>query len=432
MPFDVLALASLPSVALHTDPGARLALALGIILVGAKIGADVAGRLGQPAVLGELFVGVVLGNLVLLGFGGLEYIKSDSVIDAFTQLGVVLLLFEVGLGSTVRQMLDVGRPSFLVACVGVAAPFGLGWAVGAWLLPTAGGHVHAFLGATLSATSVGITARVLKDLGIAQRKEARIVLGAAVVDDVLGLVILAAITAVIAAVDGGAPLSFTSLAFTVVKAVLFLVGSLWVGVRMSPRLFDLGARLRAHDVMLALSLAFCFLLAWLADVMGLAAIVGAFAAGLILEDVHFHRFAARGERSIHEAIAPIVSFVAPVFFVVMGMRTELRSLVRPEVLTLALALTVAAILGKQACSLGVVGMRVNGLLVGIGMIPRGEVGLIFAGIGSGLSVGGHPVIDQPTFSAVVVMVMVTTVVTPPALAWAARRAGGVTQGPVSR
>jgi Kef-type K+ transport system membrane component KefB len=432
MPFDLLALASLPSAAQHADPGARLALALGIILVAAKLGADVAGRLGQPAVLGELFVGMVLGNLVLLGYGGIDYIKSDSVIDVFARLGVVLLLFEVGLGSTVRQMLDVGRPSFLVACVGVAAPFGLGWAVGAWLLPTAGGHVHAFLGATLSATSVGITARVLKDLGIAQRKEARIVLGAAVVDDVLGLVILAAITAIIAAVDGGAPLSFASLAFTVVKAVLFLVGSLWAGVRVSPRLFDLGSRLRAHDVMLALSLAFCFFLAWLADVMGLAAIVGAFAAGLILEDVHFHRFAERGERSIHEIIAPIVSFVAPVFFVVMGMRTELRSLVRPDVLTLALALTLAAIVGKQACSLGVVGMRVNGLLVGIGMIPRGEVGLIFAGIGSGLTIGGHPVIDQPTFSAVVVMVMVTTVVTPPALAWAARRAGGVTPEPVSR
>ncbi len=319
-------------------------------------------------------------------------------------------------------MLSVGRAAFLVACVGVVAPFALGWAVGAWLLPTAGGYAHAFLGATLSATSVGITARVLKDLGMDRSTEARVILGAAVIDDVLGLVILAAITALIAAVNSGAPLSYGALALTIGKAILFLVGALLIGTRVSPRLFSLASKLRTRGVLLAVALAFCFLLSWLADAMGLATIVGAFAAGVILEDTHFRGFTGRGERSIHELIAPIASFVTPIFFVVIGMRADIHALARPDAVALAVALTVAAVVGKQACSLGLVGTRASRLIVGIGMVPRGEVGLIFAGIGLGLTVDGRPVIDQAVFSAVVVMVMVTTVLTPPALAWAFARA----------
>ena len=415
----VVALSNVPG--LHGDPVAPLALALAVILVTAKIGGELATRLRQPAVLGELLVGVIIGNLVLVGYSGLDYLKTDQAIDLLARLGVIVLLFEVGLGSTVREMLHVGLSAFLVACVGVVAPFVLGWAVGAWLLPGEGAYVHAFLGATLAATSVGITARVLKDLGIDRSTEARVILGAAVIDDVLGLIILAAITAVIAAVDSGRTLSYAGLAFTIGKAVLFLAAALVIGVWLSPRAFALASRLRAGGVLLALALAFCFFLSWLADVVGLAAIVGAFAAGVILEDAHFREFARRGERSIHDLISPIASFVTPIFFVVIGMRADLRSLARPEILGLAAALTVAAVIGKQACSLGLVGTKANRLIVGIGMVPRGEVGLIFAGVGLGLHVGGEAVINQATFSAIVVMVMVTTLLTPPALAWAVSR-----------
>lgn len=413
---------------LHGDPAAPLVLALAIILVTAKVGGELATRLGQPAVLGELAVGVVIGNLALFGYGGFDYLKTDQAVDLFARLGVIVLLFEVGLGSTVSEMLRVGLSAFIVAIVGVVAPFALGWAVGAWLLPGEGAYVHAFLGATLAATSVGITARVLKDLGMDRSPEARVILGAAVIDDVLGLIILAAITAAIAAADSGQAFSYGGLAVTVGKAVAFLVGAVLIGVKLSPGLFSLASRLRAGGVLLALSLAFCFFLSWLADAVGLAAIVGAFAAGVILEDAHFRDFARRGERSIHELIAPIASFVTPIFFVVIGMRADLRSLARPEVLGLACALTIAAVVGKQACSVGLVRTRASRLIVGLGMVPRGEVGLIFAGVGLGLYVGGEPVINQATFSAVVVMVMVTTVVTPPALAWAfarTRRGGGV-------
>ncbi len=421
MQIDSLVVALSSATAMHRDPVAPLALALAVILVTAKIGGELATRIGQPAVLGELLVGVIIGNLVLVGYSGLDYLKTDQVIDVLARLGVIVLLFEVGLGSTVREMLHVGLSAFLVACVGVVAPFVLGWAVGAWLLPGEGAYVHAFLGATLAATSVGITARVLKDLGIERSTEARVILGAAVIDDVLGLIILAAITAVIAAVDSGRTLSYGGLAFTIGKAVLFLAAALLIGVWLSPRVFSLASRWRAGGVLLALALAFCFFLSWLADVVGLAAIVGAFAAGVILEDAHFREFARRGERSIHDLISPIASFVTPIFFVVIGMRADLRSLAQPEVIGLAAALTAAAVIGKQACSLGLVGTKANRLIVGIGMVPRGEVGLIFAGVGLGLHVGGEPVLNQATFSAIVVMVMITTLLTPPALAWAVSR-----------
>jgi Kef-type K+ transport system membrane component KefB len=339
------------------------------------------------------------------------------------RLGVLVLLFEVGLESTVGQMLKVGLSSLLVATLGVIAPFALGWGVGAWLLPGHSVYVHAFLGATLCATSVGITARVLKDLGLLQTLEARIILGAAVLDDVMGLVVLSVVTGIIGAVDRGASFSLPGVAVIVLKATVFLGGSLFLGMRLSPGLFHLAARLRARGVLLALGLALCFLFSWLANLVGLASIVGAFAAGLILEDVHSREFVDRGEQPLVDLLQPISGFLAPIFFVLMGLRTDLRSFAGPGVIGLAGALILAAVLGKQACSLGVWGRGVHRLTVGLGMIPRGEVGLIFANIGLGLTLGGNPIIDRGTFSAVVVMVIVTTLITPIALKFSLERAG---------
>lgn len=406
----------------HSDPVAAVVLSLAIILVAAKLGGDLATRLDQPSVLGELVVGVVLGNLTLVGFSGLDHITDDASIDMLARLGVLILLFEVGLESTVAQMLKVGLSSFVVATLGVVAPFALGWGVGAWLLPQSSIYAHAFLGATLCATSVGITARVLKDLGRSQSNEARVILGAAVIDDVLGLVILSVVTGAVVAADQGASLSYSDVGWTLGKATIFLVGSLALGVYLSPKLFSLASRLRSRGVLLAMGLAFCFLLSWLANAIGLAPIVGAFAAGLILEDLHYRDFVDRGEHSLEELIHPISSFLVPVFFVLMGMRTDLLSFAQPGVLGLAAALTLAAIVGKQACSLGVIGTGVDRLSIGIGMIPRGEVGLIFANVGVALVVGGERVVDEATFAAAVVMVIVTTMVTPPALRWSLGRA----------
>jgi Kef-type K+ transport system membrane component KefB len=405
----------------HADPVALVALGLAVILATAKVGGHLAERVGQPAVLGELLVGIILGNLGLVGIPWLEPIKADATLDILARLGVIILLFEVGLESTVREMLHVGGRSLVVAVLGVAVPWVLGWGVGALLLPDRSVYVHIFLGAVLTATSVGITARVLRDLGRSRSAEARIILGAAVIDDVLGLVILAVIAGIIAAADVGTALSAADIAAVLGKAAVFLVGALWLGLRISPRLFQASARLRGDGVLLSTALVFCFVLAWLAAAIGLAPIVGAYAAGLVLEPVHYRDFTDRGERRLEELVRPIGSFLVPVFFVVIGMRVDLAALGRGDVLGLAAALTVAAILGKQVCGLGGLGAPLDRWSIGIGMVPRGEVGLIFANLGLGLTVRGERIIDPALYAAVIVMVMLTTLVTPPALKWSLGR-----------
>jgi Kef-type K+ transport system membrane component KefB len=229
--------------------------------------------------------------------------------------------------------------------------------------------------------------------------------------------VLAVLAAVIAGTDSGAALSYGALALVIGKALLFLFGALSLGVLFSPRLFSLASRLRGNGVLLATALVFCFTLAWMASVIGLAPIVGAYAAGLILEDLHYRDFAGREERKLEDLIQPISSFLVPVFFVLMGMRVDLSTFLRPEILGLGALLTVAAVLGKQACALGALGSKLDWLTIGVGMMPRGEVGLIFASIGLTLVVRGEPIIDAATYSAVVIMVMLTTLITPPALKW---------------
>ena len=413
----------------HADPVTPVVLALTVILAAAKLGGDLATRVGQPAVLGELVAGVLLGNLDLVHLTWFRTIEGDATVDILARLGVIILLFEVGLESTVRDMMKVGLPSLLVAVLGVVAPFALGWGVSALLLPERSVYVHAFLGATLTATSVGITARVLRDLGRSQSPEARVILGAAVIDDVLGLVIMAVVSGVITAADAGRAMSLGEVAWILGKSVIFLFGALTLGVYLSPQLFGLASRLRGRGVLLATALVFCFTLAYIASAVGLAPIVGAYAAGLILEDVHFRDFVNKGEQQLEDLVHPISTFLVPVFFVTMGMHVELRAFTRPEVLGLAGLLTLAAITGKQVCSLGAVGRGLDRLTIGIGMIPRGEVGLIFANIGLGLSVAGERVVDEGIFSAVLIMVIVTTMATPPALKWSLGRRDRSEQAP---
>jgi Kef-type K+ transport system membrane component KefB len=408
----------------HGGDVGTVAIGLAIILIASKIGGDLAVRARQPAVLGELAIGVLLGNLSLLGFARLEPLETNAGIDLIGQLGVLVLLFSVGLESTVGEMKRVGGPAFVVAVLGVVTPWLLGWGVGRLMLPDHSMYVHIFLGAALTATSVGITARVLQDLGRSKSAEAKIILGAAVIDDVLGLVILSLVTGLIAAANAGTSISYVSIGMIVVKASVFLFGSLAIGVWLAPRFFRAALRLRSPAVLLTLGLAFCFLLAYLSEVIGLAPIVGAFAAGLILEPVHYRDFVTRGEHPLEESVVPIANFLVPVFFVVMGMHVEASTFARMETLGLAAILSLAAIAGKQACSLGagrVGGKKLDRLSIGIGMIPRGEVGLIFASIGAGLTLGGERIVSEAVYSALVIMVIVTTLVTPPALKWSLSR-----------
>ncbi|HEX7078563.1 MAG TPA: cation:proton antiporter [Candidatus Eisenbacteria bacterium] len=409
------------------DPTVPLLIDLAIILGAAKLGGWLATRIGQPPVLGELLSGIVIGNLWLAGYAGLEPIKHDEVLKTLAELGVIVLLFEVGLESTLRQMMQVGLSALLVAVLGVVTPFALGWAAGAWLLPAEGTYVHAFLGAVLTATSVGITARVLRDLNQVKSDEAKIILGAAVIDDVLGLVILAVVTGIIAAANRGGPsLSIGAIAWIAGKATAFLTTAVVLGALLAPRMFRWVSRVRVRGILLTSGLVFCFVLSYLAARADLAPIVGAFAAGLILEAPFLESFEESRERSLEELLHPISTFLVPIFFVLTGIRVELAAFADARILGLAALLTAAAWLGKQACMLGVVTRGVNRLAIGFGMVPRGEVGLIFANIGATLMIGGERVITPATYSAVVIMVIVTTLVTPPALQWSLTRRRAVT------
>ncbi|MDF1545524.1 MAG: cation:proton antiporter [bacterium] len=401
----------------HGGPVLDILLGLMVILLAAKLGGDLFERFRQPAVLGELVLGMLIGNLHLIGIDAFEPFKHDITLEVLAELGVILLLFEVGLEATVKEMMKVGLASFTVAVFGVVMPFFLGWGVAAWFLPEESIYVHIFIGATLTATSVGITARVLKDIGKIKSRESKIILGAAVIDDILGLVILAVVAGVIAAVNSGSGdgVSSTAILWIIAKAFLFIVGAVVIGAVVLPRYFNLAFRLRGKGIMLSFSLLVCFLLSYIAGEVGLAPIVGAFAAGLILEEVHYTKFRERGEYGIEHLLEPITIFLVPIFFVRMGMMVDLTTFGEIQILGFAAALTIAAIIGKQVCSLAIFDKTTNRIAIGLGMVPRGEVGLIFAGIGAKLMLDGHPVISTSTYSAVVIMVIITTLVTPPAL-----------------
>ena len=380
--------------------------ALPIVLAAARAGGVVADRLRQPRVLGEIAAGLLLGNLTLAKFSGLDFLKTNQAVDVVSRVAVIVLMFHASLESTVGGMKKLGAAAFAVAMCGVGGSFAAAWIAARWLLAGAPAFTQAFVAASVTATSVGVTARVLKDLGYARTDTAHVILAAAVVDDVLALIVLAVMSG-----SGSVPL-------VLIKASVFLVGALVIGMLVSPRLLSLASRSMAM-VLLAAALAFCFAMAWLASVFGLAPIVGAFAAGLAVEEWHYRDFIDRRERTLDDLLTPFAVWLVPVFFVVIGIRTDLSGAARPHVLVLAAALTAAAIAGKQLCAVGAIVARrpVDRIAVALGMIPRGEVTLIFANVGAGILVASQPAIGADTFLALVLTVIATTVLTPLALKW---------------
>lgn len=398
---------------------------LAVLVLAAKIGGLLAERSRQPSVLGELLVGIGLGNLLPLLFGesGIAFVRSEPTLRVMAEAGVLILLFDVGLEADLRAFVRVGPSATLVALVGVAAPFALGWAVAAWLLPESPGLVHVFVGATLTATSVGITARVLKDLGATQRPEAQTILGAAILDDVLGLVVLAVVSGIVTAAAAGGPApSGLAIAAILLKAVLFFGITVSLGHFLSGPIVRLAARTGQHGILLVFGLTLCFTLAFVAEQIGLAGIVGAFAAGLLLDPYGQGVRARAEEATLAELLHPLSTLFVPLFFVLMGLQVDLASLAEGSVLGLGAVLVVCAVAGKLASGLGVASRDIDRMTVGIGMIPRGEVGLIFAGIGTSLTLDGKPILSSGVFSAVILMVLVTTLATPPGLRWALGRA----------
>jgi Kef-type K+ transport system membrane component KefB len=374
-----------------------LLLALLAIFAAAKLFGELAERIGQPAVLGEMAGGIVIG---VSGFHLID--PHDAVLHLLSQLGVVLLLFLIGLETDLKRLLSVGGASVTVAVAGVALPFAGG--AGAGMLLGYPSDVAIFLGAALTATSVGITARVLSDLGYLKSDEAQVILGAAVVDDVLGLVILA----VVSAVAAGQKMTTLAIAKMFGLAVGFVALAIVIGSILAPHLIHWIARLRVAKALFFTSLMFAFALAWLADLAGSALIIGAFAAGLVL---------ARTERGadIEHEVHDVAHFFVPIFFVLVGAAVDLRSLNPMNAATrpffvVGLLLTVVAVAGKLLAGYAAFGRPLRKIIIGVGMIPRGEVGLIFAQVGLTARV-----LTSGLYSSVALMVMATTFVAPPAL-----------------
>ncbi|MFL5403929.1 MAG: cation:proton antiporter [Gemmatimonadales bacterium] len=387
---------------------ASLFLVLAAMLIAAKLFGELAERIGQPAVLGELVAGVLLGASVL-GIVPTEG-PGAEIVHLLAQLGVVLLLFEIGLETDLREMFRVGTASLSVASVGVVLPFALGFVYWAWIPHAASGGstdlgtAAIFVGATLTATSVGITARVLSDLDRMSSQEARIIIGAAIIDDVIGLVILSVVSGMAAGT------SVTALEVLRISAVAvgFLVVAVLGGRYVVPRLFDLVVRMRVRYVLLVFAFSLAIGLAAVASLAGSALIIGAFAAGLILSG-------SNQFDTIEREIRPVASIFAPVFFVSVGASVNLRLLdpTRPGsggLLAVAATLTVLAIVGKIAAGWAAPWVPFRRLVVGVGMVPRGEVGLIFADIGRRAGI-----LNEAVFGAILLMIMATTLVAPPGL-----------------
>ncbi len=374
-----------------------------IIIVVAKLGAELAHRLGQPAVLGELAAGVIVGGSVL------GWVKADNeVLHIFAELGAVLLLFEVGLECDLTQLLRIGGAALYVACAGVVLPFALGYGVAVLLGMEQ--SVAIFTGAALTATSVGITARVFSDMKRLQTREAQIVLGAAVADDIIGLIILAVVSGL--AIHG--TISAPKIAQVSAMAVVFLASTLIIGIRAAPLLLRVLEGAYTRGVLVSGIVALCLLISWLSAKSGLAPIVGAFAAGLLL---------ARTEEpeQLQMRIRPIAELLIPIFFVMMGAQINLNTINvtshagRTTLLLTGLLLFVAVI-GKVIGCGSIRSRDLNRALIGFGMIPRGEVGLIFAGMGLKLKI-----LSDSYYTAIVTMVMATTLITPPLLKWVIER-----------
>jgi Kef-type K+ transport system membrane component KefB len=414
LPIEAWAAADTPSRA------APVLFSVALLVLGAKLGGIVAQRWGQPSVLGELLVGIAAGNFLppLFGEQGIAFVRSDPTLHVLAEIGVLVLLFDVGLEADLRALVRVGPSAGLVALIGVVIPFALGWGTARWLIPEAPALAHLFVGATLTATSVGITVRVLKDLSSLQSPEGQIILGAAILDDILGLVVLAVMSGLVTATAAGGP-GLSEIAFTgiVLKAVVFLSITVAVGHYFSGPIMRLAGRMSQPDMLLVVGLAICFALAFVAERIGLAGIVGAFAAGLLLDPYGEGVRTAAEEATLSQLLSPISSVFVPLFFVLMGIQVDLGSLVTLESVAFGGTLVVVAIAGKLASAAGVVSRGLNRLAVGIGMVPRGEVGLIFAGIGAALTLDGRPLLSQATFSALVLMVVVTTLLAPIGLRW---------------
>ncbi|MEA5479521.1 cation:proton antiporter [Pseudanabaena galeata UHCC 0370] len=413
-----------------------------IIYLSSKVGSEIARRLDLPPVLGELVAGVIVGvsalRLVIFPEGGFTasdsvvmsllqmlnqlspeavnsvFAQQSEVISVIAELGVIVLLFEIGLESDIRQLKEVGIQAFVVAFIGVTAPFAAG-TIGLMYFFHVAAIPAIFAGAALTATSIGITSKVLAEIGQLKSKEGQIIVGAAVIDDVLGIIVLA----VVASLAKTGEVDITNVAILLVSAIAFLFGSILLGGFFNKSFVALVSKLKTRGNIVIPAFIFAYAMAFIGNAIHLEAILGAFAAGLVLDETD-----ARNE--LDELIKPVADLLVPVFFVTVGARADL-SVLNPMIpenrsgLLIAVFLLAVAIIGKVITGWVVFGIpNINRLAIGIGMVPRGEVGLVFAGIGT-----ASGAIDKPLEVAIIIMVILTTFLAPPFL----RIAFGKTEEP---
>jgi Kef-type K+ transport system membrane component KefB len=385
----------------------------------AIIGKELMVRSRQATVLGLLIAGVGVGNLRMLGFYDLDFVRDSPFLDMFSQFGVILLMFEAGLESSVSKMREVGVRAAVVACAGAAASLVLGMLAARQLYPVTHSYANWFVGVMIAATSVGVGAVVLKELKVIKTKTAALILGAATIDDVLCLIGLAVIVGMITGVDTGQVLSYRKIGFIFLKAIGFLGMAMMFGRWLSAHSFRLASKLQSDEVLLPVALTFCLIFSWIAFQFGLAPMIGAFAAGLVLEDVHYNDLCLREKVSdLDRLVKPIGMLFIPIFFVVVGSRVDLSVLLNLSALKVAAVFIVVAVVGKMACGLGTIGNPcLSWAAVTAGMIPRGEVVVVVAAQGSKLVIEGQPVVPSELFSAMVIVVLVTTMMAPPLLKW---------------
>ncbi len=383
---------------METEFLGNILLELLVILILAKVAGWLCHKIGQSAVLGELVVGMLLGPSVF------HFINPESQVIIFlAELGVIILLFEVGIESNMYKLLKVGFASALVAIVGVVLPLVAGYLY--FLSTGATTLVALFVGATLTATSVGITMRIFSEKGKLDSNEGKIILGAAVIDDILGLIILSIVVS-IAEVGKVSLLNVGKVSFF---SILFLVGSIFLGIKLAQTIMKIVRSLKMKRIFAVTAMVFALGFSYLAYEIGLATIVGAFAAGLILETTE-------EKEHIRERMKPIADIFVPIFFVHAGLMMNLQTLSNTALLLPMGILLIIAILGKVLSGFAVVRSKANKLVIGIGMVPRGEVGLIFAAFGL-----SNAIIGADLYALLVVVIMLTTFIAPPLLTWSIKR-----------
>jgi Kef-type K+ transport system membrane component KefB len=399
---------------LRVEQVAHLLGVLAFLLLAARVAGHAATRIALPAVLGELFLGIALGPRMLNREG------ENFVWSFLGELGVLLLLFDVGLETRLGELRKVGKQSFAVAVLGIALTILLVSGVTGAFGVVQGASACLYLGAALAATSVGLTARVLRDLGQSHSREAKIILGAAVIDDILSLVVLALITALAKASLTEA--SLFAVALTFLKAVSFLVLAVLVGRYLLHRLFRWTAGILGQGAVLTTGLGVCLAYSWAAHAFGLAPAVGAFFAGLMIQPETYAPLRAATEGLLETHLESLSLVLVPLFFVLTGMKVDLSALASGPAFFFVVALAAAAVAGKVAAGLGA-GSGVRRLMVGVGMVPRGEVGLIFAAFGAGITVNGHALLPPAAFASVVAALAITAVVSPAWLGFLVRARG---------